>query len=294
MVLMKYAATILVVLSSCYGTRGAECPLDGYDSTPPTAQTGKIVLNGEDLVYASDVERTKDQTFIWNYVKNNNQERGVSVSWPKGSISFNIINPLAAGAIACAIYNVDGAIDDHIDYEAIIKYGNANYEQRASAYTPVDHVSAKNESAASKVSLTYDSEEGKKNVSLEFSFKMEDNRIVDMGLSASDGYYVGIMNANEYWSDATTKSFYDIANKNKLQTAYSSWGNFAQDPVVMKAFLDRADLNDNAALFANGTINGFGFGELVSSIRQSDVVIFDSKKQPVFSTRIALPVTRGP
>lgn len=289
----EYTVTFLICLSCAYEARGSDCSLDGYDSTPPAALSGKIAQNGEDLAYSSDIERAKDRTFIWNYIQNNNEDRDVSVSWPEGSISYNIISPLPAGETACAVYVIDGKSEDHVDYDAVIKYGNANHEQRASAYIPDDDIKPKDKSVTSKVSFAYVSEVGKKSVNLDFSFRIEDKRLVDMKIAASDGFFVGIEGADRYWSSATKKSFFDIAKANKIQTEFSDWTKFAHDPQSMKAFLDQAKLDGGSALFANGSISGFGVGEMVSDTRQSGVVIFDSKRQPIFSTRIVLPVTGG-
>ncbi|MER9175279.1 hypothetical protein NKH72_17010 [Mesorhizobium sp. M0955] len=270
----------------------AECSLGSFDGSLPKALTGSVDLNGEDFVFGSDVDHDNSRTTVWNYIENKSSSRKLSVSWPKGQISLNILNPLAPGAIACKTYTVGSNYSDNVDDSAVIRYGNAGHEQNASVYNPKETGDSASNNIKSSLDVSYLDGPLKKTVHLDFFFDIQDGKITSMGLNTTEGYSVGIRGADNFWSSNTTKSFTDAALEQKVATSFSSWTAFTGNAEGVKAFLDYTNVSNGQALFANGSLKGFGIGEKVSSISSAEIIIFDSNRHPIVSSQIALPNTK--
>jgi hypothetical protein len=122
----------------------AECSLAefGRHPQPPSPIRPHPVDNTyAQFSYGSDVW-TNPQTGgyeAWNFIKNEDTKKSLSIDWPKAELHYNIGNTLLPNQIACNYNSIAGPsdkpdFDKYIDKDAPIKYSSNNQEQKAWVY----------------------------------------------------------------------------------------------------------------------------------------------------------------
>lgn len=286
MKLVLHAGAIALLAST---NAGAQCKLDGYDSSPPE-KLGDQVYEDDGAVsfwYFSDFDKAPEKAVVWNYIENTST-KNLSVTWPKASIYISYLNPLPPGKATCNRY-VGRGVSAMVDPDAPITFGNFNKTQNASVYVAQATVEAEPTKFSSIIASSYVDSTGEiKDFAAEFVFSVQSGKIVDMSLNVPGDLYTGLSNIESFWSPSAIEKYYIAAKMQGNEAAVLKWSELNAD-ASFGSFIKQVG-SDSGALFTQGTLKSFGLGQYVKAIQPTEMVVFNGDKQPIASGKVSLPV----
>lgn len=292
---MIFARYAVVMVLAALGTQPARahCELESFDQGSPPALVGEVETLEEEFVWASDYDERDGIAWVWNYLKNTHKTKPLAAEWLKANINISYANPLPPNYAYCNKYPVLGLTPDDIDDDAPINYGNANRVQRAAVYRRKVAEGARNTTYISEISSAYVDNDGEiKDVEVSVFYTLKGNDVVDIGILAPEDVYIGIAKADEIWSPSTFDSLNLASNEYGAQAAVKSWNAFGSpDNNAITSISPGIELSDVAA-FTMGTVKGWGYGEISTEQKVTEVILFDDNKKPILTGLITLPVTK--
>jgi hypothetical protein len=280
-----------ILLSLCC-LATADCDLRAFDQTLPHAIRGNVSNQFADFEWASDVDTVYDRQWVWHYILNRRQDKGLGALWEKAEIRIPLLRPLPPGKAFCNHFLAD-AVQDKPDTNAPIIYGTNQQQQLAAIY--VAEKPQKLSGTASRISTSYEDEDGKPvsvNVNFE-TFQSGDGLYISLAISP--GLVVGIAGLPRALSE---DQWTTLQNAVKKQTGgVVTRATFAQ-------FTDSDPGKALAGLFRPDELNvkeEFGFfsgppGKFEIPVKgplqkvSTNLIVFDQKRQPIMASDVSLLV----
>jgi len=292
---MRYFAFVCVfpVILVQSNSALAGCKLSSFDTTAPNAIQGDVSKAGMQFRWASDFDIINGLSHVWHYVKNSEHSQALNFRWEKAGLRQEFVRPLPPGETICSQYPVIGLKATDVDDDAPIVFGGNNYVQRAAVYKKEQEKAEESQKFISKITSAYYDDEGvKRNLEVTYFYEIEGDVILNMEIIAPEGFYVGIANAGEFWSERTVSELERAAESQTRDFNFVPLPSFADSSEGARAFFAGwADYEQPGAI-VQGSVFKIGKSVTDGTVGLTEMVIFDSERRPVASSRIAIPVTK--